>query len=110
MRAPVHQDSLIDFGFEPLHLRALLIDEVSTDLQSRTTPFKVLPGEHRIRVEFEDCIHWPKSWFKSAHPQHVDVGNRPRFTAEAGQVYDLICRSAWNSGPLVSMSFERIDP
>ena len=110
LRVPVHHDGLIGFQSEPLHLRAVVIDGIPTDLQSGTTAFKVLPGEHRISAEFEDCIHWPKSWFKTRTRQHVNLANLPRLMAESRQVHDLVCRIGWNSGPMVSIRFDKVEP
>jgi len=85
LRVPAHHDGLRGF-FAPAHLRTLMIDGVPYAIDRETTDFWLAPGEHRVRARYEDCIHWPTTWFRSPSEATVTEGfGRPSFTAEPGR-------------------------
>lgn len=107
LRVPAHHDRLVGF-WHPDHLRALVIDGIPYDLDRETTEFWLLPGEHLIRAEYEECIHGPKTWFRSpVKDSSINCFRQPPLFAEAGQAYQLGCDVAWNSGPWVTLTFPK---
>jgi hypothetical protein len=108
VRVPVHQDGLRS-QWEPAHLQGIEIDGVDFALGGETRDFWLLPGLHRIHPRYEECLHWPKSWF---HGWCLGVGGintySAPFQAAAGRSYELRCVTSWNSGPWVQVRIEEM--
>ena len=109
LRVTAHHDGLKSFYY-PAHLRTLVIDGVPYAIDRETTDFWLLPGEHRIRARYEDCIHGPTSGVRTASEASINDGfSRPSFTAEAGRAYELSCVVSWNNGPWVTLVFTKAE-
>ena len=106
VRVPVHHDDLRS-QWEPAHLQGVEIDGIEVSLHGETRDFWLLPGPHRIHPRYEECLHWPRSWFHGwcLGVGHINTTSAP-FLAEAGRSYDLRCITGWNSGPWVQVRIE----
>ena len=109
LRVAAHHDGLSGFS-HPAHLRTLVIDGIPYAIDHETTDFWLLPGEHRVRARYADCIHGPTAGERSDRDAFVNDGySQPSFTAEAGRSYELSCVVSWNSGPQVALVFNQLE-
>jgi hypothetical protein len=109
LRVAAHHEGLRGFS-HPAHLRTLVIDGTPFAIDHETTDFWLAPGEHRVRARYEDCIHGPTAGERSDRDAFINDGySRPSFTAEAGRSYALSCVVAWNSGPWVTLVFNKLE-
>jgi hypothetical protein len=108
LRVAAHHDGLRSFSY-PAHLRTLVIDGTPYAIDHETTDFWLLPGDHRVRGLYEDCVHGPTAGVRSATESSVNDFSRPSFTAEAGRAYKLGCVVTWNSGPWVTLVINKLE-
>ncbi len=103
VRVPLHQDGLRS-EWEPAHLQGIEIDGTFYALDGEDRDFWLLPGLHRIHPRYEECLHWPSSWFNGGCMgiKTITTYSSP-FQAAAGRTYDLRCIPSWNSGPWVQV-------
>ena len=107
LRVAAHHDGLRSFSY-PAHLRTLVIDGTPFAIDHETTDFWLLPGEHRIRARYADCIHGPTAGERSDRYAFINDGfSQSSFTA--GQAYELNCVMSWNSGPWVTLVFNKVE-
>ncbi len=106
-----HPERPVESRSGSIHLRALVVDGISHEIGGADRTLWVAPGEHAVRADWEECAHWPATWFRANREAHVTNAFAPApLQAEAGQAYRLGGVLSISSGVWVALTFEKVDP
>jgi hypothetical protein len=88
---PVHHPELRGVWDKP-HVQGVFIDEIAYDLDSDDVLFWLLPGPHKVRLQYDVCRHWPSTWWFHLSLGVSDVSPFcSPLDAKTGRSYRLRC-------------------